>query len=51
LKIIVFNCSGQLIPAVIRGNYIDITDAIPGIYFVQVIDGSGDSGVVKVVKM
>jgi len=51
LKINVFNCSGQLIPAVIRGNYIDITDAIPGIYFVQVIDGSGDSGVVKVVKM
>ncbi|MBK8746459.1 MAG: SBBP repeat-containing protein [Saprospiraceae bacterium] len=51
LKINVFNCSGQLIPVKIKDNYIDITDAIPGIYFVQVIDGSGDSGVVKVVKM
>jgi len=51
LKINVFNCSGQLIPVKIKDNYIDITDAISGIYFIQVIDGSGDSGVVKVVKM
>jgi len=51
LKINVFNCSGQLIPVKIKDNYIDITDAISGIYFIQVIDGSGDSGVVKVVRM